>query len=300
MIATGIAALLTVGALGNWRIATPRTPRVLNYIQITNDGVDKNTVLTIGSIQPPMVTDGSRIYFTEEQQGANGVIAQVSVAGGATALDPTPFANVAVNGISPSGSDLLVYTWRTNELRTPLWVVPVLGGTPRQVGETTQDAAWLTDGRIVYSAGHDLFISKSDGTGAHKLATVRGLPVWPRMSPDGRVFRFTEHDPQRDSSSLWEVSADGSHFHQLLVGWSNQGSKCCGNWTLDGRYFVFQSTRSGRTDLWTLCESGGWWRAVPQPSQLTAGPLSLSLPLPSKDGTKLCGRRQTAWRVGPV
>ena len=287
-LVAGVAALFIVaGVIVYWRALSPPTPRVLNYTQITNDGADKITVLTIGSIQPPMVTDGSRVYFTEQQKGANGVIAQVSVAGGATALVPSSFPNVAVNGISPSGSDLLVYTWRTNELRTPLWVIPVLGGTPRRVGETTQDATWLADGRIVYTSGHDLFISKSDGTEAQKLATVTGLPVWPRMSPTGRVLRFTEDDPKSDSSSLWEVSVDGSHPHPLLAGWSNHGTECCGNWTPDGRYFVFQSTRSGRTDLWALRETNGWWRSDNQPVQLTTGPLSLSLPLPSKDGTKL-------------
>jgi len=288
LIATAIAALIAVGSLSYWRFLSPAMPRVLNYTQITSDGADKITVLTIGSIQPPMVTDGSRVYFTEQQKGANGVIAQVSVAGGSTALVPSSFPNVAVNGISPSGSDLLVYTWRTNELLTPLWVIPVLGGTPRRVGDTTQDATWLADGRIVYTSGHDLFISKSGRTEAQKLLTLKGLPVWPRMSPDGRVLRFTEHDPKSDSSSLWEVSADGSHPHPLLPGWSNHGTECCGNWTPDGRYFVFQSTRSGRTDLWALPEKNGWWREFSyQPVQLTAGPMSLSLPLPSKDGTKL-------------
>lgn len=111
--------------------------------------------------------------------------------------------------------------------------------------------------------------------------------MWPRMSPDGTVLRFTEHDPKSDSSSLWEVAADGSHLHPLLVEWSNHGAECCGNWTPDGRFFVFQSTRSGRTDLWVLCEKNGWRRARVQPAQLTAGPMSLSLPPPSKDGQKL-------------
>jgi eukaryotic-like serine/threonine-protein kinase len=287
--AAGVILLLGTGTIAIRWIASAPTPRVLNYTQLTNDGADKITVTTVGSIQPPMVTDGSRIYLTEEQKGGNAAVAQVSVTGGATTLVPTPFTNVAVNGIAPSGSDLLVYTWRTNELQTPLWVIPVLGGTPRKVGETTQDATWLGDGHVVYTSGHDLLISKSDGTEAQKLVTAMGLPVWPRLSPDGRVLRFTEHDPKSDSSSLWEVSADGSHLRPLLPGWSNHGTECCGNWTPDGRYFVFQSTRSGRTDLWALRDTDrkAWWRSDNQPVQLTSGPLSLSLPLPSKDGTKL-------------
>ncbi|HXP17011.1 MAG TPA: protein kinase, partial [Terriglobales bacterium] len=249
-VAVCVVVLLGVGTMAMRWILPASAPRVLSYSQITNDGADKITVLSVGSIQSPMVSDGSRIYFTEEQAGtANGVIAQVSMAGGATALVPTLFPNVAVNGISPGGSDLLVYTWRKNELLTPLWVVPVLGGSPRRVGETTTDATWAADGQIVYTHGHDLYFSRSDGTESRKLATVTGLPVWPRWSPRGKVLRFTEVDPKNDSSSLWEVSAAGSHLQALLPGWSNHAAECCGNWTPDGKYFVFQSTRNGRTDL---------------------------------------------------
>ncbi|MGA8311770.1 MAG: protein kinase, partial [Terriglobales bacterium] len=283
--AAGIALLAGIGVMAvRWSLPLP-TPRVLSYTQLTNDGTDKITVLTVGSIQPPMVTDGSRVYFTEEQKGSNGVIAQVSVTGGTTALVPTALPNVAVNGISPSGSDLLVYSWAANELLTPLWVVPVLGGSPRRVGETTQDATWSEDGQIVFTRDHDLFVCKSDGTDRRKLATVTGLPVWPRWSPSGNVLRFTQHDPNNDSSSLWEVSADGSHLRPLLPEWSNHAAECCGNWTPDGKYFVFQSTRNGRNDLWVLREKNDWWRrARHEPVQLTAGPMSLGLPLPSKEG----------------
>jgi Tol biopolymer transport system component len=118
--------------------------------------------------------------------------------------------------------------------------------------------------------------------------SVEGFPVWPRWSPDGKVLRFTEHDPKKDSSSLWEVSADGTQPHPVLPNWSNHAAECCGDWTPDGKYFVFQSTRNGRTDLWAILEKqNSWRRADREPLQLTAGPMSFSLPLPSKDGKKL-------------
>jgi Tol biopolymer transport system component len=260
----------------------------LNYTQLTNDGADKINVVSIGSIRPPIVTDGSRLYFTEEQRGAGGVIGQVSVAGGETAIIQTPFANVGVLGIAPNGADLLAYTWLANELKVPLWVVPVLGGTPRRIGDVTQDATWSPDGQIVLTRDHDLYLAQSDGTAARKLVSVEGFPVWPRWSPDGKVLRFTEHDPKEDSSSLWEVSADGTQPHPVLPNWSNHAAECCGNWTPDGKYFVFQSTRNGRTDLWAIREKQNSWRkANREPVQLTAGPMSLSLPIPSKDGKKL-------------
>jgi Tol biopolymer transport system component len=77
-------------------------------------------------------------------------------------------------------------------------------------------------------------------------------------------------------------------LHPLLPGWSNHSSECCGNWTPDGKYFVFQSTRNGRIDIWAIREKEAWWpNARVEPAQLTAGPMSLSLPLPSKDGKRL-------------
>src|SRR5208282_477457 len=193
-----------------------------------------------------------------------------------------------VLGISPNGADLLAYTWLANELKVPLWVVPVLGGTPRRIGDVTQDATWSPDGQIVLTRDHDLYVAQSDGTGARKLASVEGFPVWPRWSPDGKVLRFTEHDPKKDSSTLWEVAADGTQPHPVLPNWGNHAAECCGNWTPDGKYFVFQSTRNGRADLWAIREKqNSWQKADREPAQLTAGPMSFSLPLPSKDGKKL-------------
>jgi DNA-binding winged helix-turn-helix (wHTH) protein len=52
-LVAGVAALfIVVGVIVYWRALSPPTLRVLNYTQITNDGADKTTVLTIGSIQP--------------------------------------------------------------------------------------------------------------------------------------------------------------------------------------------------------------------------------------------------------
>ena len=47
---------------------------------------------------------------------------------------------------------------------------------------------------------------------------------------------------------------DGTNLHPLLASWNNPPSECCGSWTSDGKYFVFQSTRHGRTDVWALRE----------------------------------------------
>ena len=133
-------------------------------------------------------------------------------------------------------------------------------------------AAWATcwattrpgqpDGRqIVYANGSSLYLAKSDGTESRKFVTVDGRPYWPRWSPDGSRLRFTVTEyPAGQLGSLWEVAADGSNPHPLLPGWNNPANECCGNWTADGRYFVFQSTRNGTTNIWARREQAGLFR----------------------------------------
>jgi Tol biopolymer transport system component len=101
-------------------------------------------------------------------------------------------------------------------------------------------------------------------------------------------LRFTVLDPKTQTHSLWGVSADGTNLHPLLPGWNNPPSECCGSWTPDGKYFVFQSLRNGRTDIWALREKRGLLQKPEKaPLQLTTGPLAFAGPLPSKDGRKL-------------
>jgi WD40 repeat protein len=214
--------------------------------QITRNGRQKGSFYSYGS---PIVTDGSRLYFGEVAEGRYG-LAQVIALGGETALIPTPFPNVNVLDMSPNGSELLVASRISTEAETPLWVVPALGGSPRRLGDVVgHAAAWAPDGQqIVYAKGPELYRVKSDGAESQKLVSVPGSAHLLRWSPDGSRLRLTIADP--NGGSLWEVAADGTGLHPLLPGWNNPPTECCGNWTPDGKYFVFQSTRNGATNLW--------------------------------------------------
>jgi Tol biopolymer transport system component len=99
-------------------------------------------------------------------------------------------------------------------------------------------------------------------------------------SPDGKTIRLTvDH-------SLWEMSANGSNFHQLLVGWAGAHTICCGHWSPDGAFFLFKS--SPGSQLWALDERRGLFRRPPgQPVRLTFGPIRWGSPVPSKDGKKI-------------
>jgi Tol biopolymer transport system component len=150
------------------------------------------------------------------------------------------------------------------------------------------DASWSPDQqRIVYARGTDLYTAKSDGTDARKLTTVTGLLSRPRWSPNGKTVRFTAVD-RAGTSSLWEVGADGNNLHRLLEGWNKPAAECCGNWTADGNYYIFQSTRDGTASIWALREGEGILRKrAADPVLLTAGPINYLSPIPSLDGRKV-------------
>jgi eukaryotic-like serine/threonine-protein kinase len=279
----GGLAILMAAVLTYWFTRPLPPPRVIGSSQITRNGRQKSTLRL-----PTIVTDGSRLYFGE---GALGrlVLSQVTALGGETVPIPVPFPNIVdVLDMAPNGTELLVASRISTEDETPLWVVPVLGGSPRRLGNVMgHAAAWAPEGQqIVYAKGSELYRVKSDGTESQKLLSVPGTAHWPRWSPDGSRLRFTIVDP--NGSSLWEVAADGTHLYPLLPGWNNPHTECCGNWSPDGKYFVFQSSRGSNPNIWAIREKGSLFeRSNHQPVQLTFGPMSFYSPLPAKDGKRL-------------
>jgi Tol biopolymer transport system component/DNA-binding winged helix-turn-helix (wHTH) protein len=281
-IALSGVVLLLAGAFAFW-LKPPSPPKVVGSAQITSDGWLKSRYGL------PLLSDGSRLYFSAVVAG-RFALAQVSHSGGDSVLIPTPFRNVLPFAISPNRAELLIGSFDVAEAETSLWLLPLPGGPPRRLGDVrAHDAAWSPDGtKLVYANGQDLFLADNDGSNCSKLVTVTDKAWGPRWSPDGSRLRFTLGDPKAGPTSLWEVALDGSRLHQLLPGWGGPASECCGNWTRDGKYFVFSSSRGGTSNIWVIRESEGLFRkAAHVPVQLTTGPMSCHLPLPSQDGRKL-------------
>jgi Tol biopolymer transport system component len=266
-------------------------PTVSNYVQLTHDGLPKSLIGTDGSRLYLGLGVGSSASFTFHS------IAEMSIAGGEPrkiSLMPSP--DMVPVGLSPDGSELLVVDGRGAPPRGPMWSLPILGGSPRRLGEIVgETAAWSPDGKMLaYSNLSDLFVAKADGTEARKLLTVKGDIKNIAWSPDASHLRFdtTESAGTLGQQLAWEVSVSGSvagtDLHRLLAGWHDPPDECCGKWTADGKYFVFQS----KSQIWALPGKGSFlhaelFRSEPKPIALTSSPLLLSAPLPSRDGKKL-------------
>ncbi len=269
--------LFIVGAAAYW-LAPSRQPTILGYTQITHDARGKGLVST----------DAERLYFAE-LQGDRAVASQVSVAGGETSVLATPFENAGPFSVAPNGSALLLGVFRYTAQGMELWSLPLPSGAARRLGDFVIDSAtWSPDGsRLLFSKGPEIYVAKSDGSEPRKLATVGSQVFGIRVSPDGGRLRFDVVDPRNGASAIWEMRRDGTGLHPLLPGWNSNPRECCGNWTPDGKYFLFQSFRDGRTSLWALAEKSAWLSREPKPVQLTNGPLDFNSPVASKDGRRI-------------
>ncbi|MGA7415044.1 MAG: hypothetical protein WBW33_31530, partial [Bryobacteraceae bacterium] len=281
-IGGAVVSLAVMAAAGWWLTRPFPSPRVSGTNEVTHDGLTKWW---------PILADGSRLIYSA---GANGGgTYQVSAKGGESVAVPLQITGRLI-GMSPDGAQLLLAAHESGNLHvntlSELWVKPLLGGEPpRRLGNlfvTNGAASWSPDGQqLVYAINNDLHIARSDGTEIRKLVTAPAPPHFPRWSPDGKRIRFFLREKESSpKKSLWEVSVESGALRSLLRDWQPSLSVYCGNWSPDGRYFVFEVTGHGTSNIWALAEPMGLHRAAAAPFQITTGPMAAYIPVFSPDG----------------
>jgi eukaryotic-like serine/threonine-protein kinase len=277
-IASIFIILLLLG--GGW-LFLPRRPRkavaLRQITQITRDG----------NFKERLVTDGARIYFSEFS-GGHLVLAQASASGGESFLIPVPFTNVAVWSISPDRSSLLVSEFGGGSV-SKFWSLPLPAGSLRPLNDVVaSEAVWSRDGRqLAFIKGLDIFLADPDGNHQQKIGGFDEIPNHLRFSPDGRRLRFTLKPPGRNTSSLWEMQSDGSNLHPLFPRWKPDAMQCCGEWTRDGLYYIFELLGPASTiDLWAAAD-GAREPARDAPVQLTNGPVWYTDPVAGPEENRI-------------
>ena len=276
-----LAVLLGVGALAYFWIRPAGVPKVSNYVQLTHDGQPK---FLVG-------TEGSRLFLYVASSNTKGWPTCPPQVASPVKMQLPGWFHLALGLVAVAGRIHTSHDGRAwfTPSSGPLWSVPLLGGSPRKLGDIVgQDGAWSADGKFVaYSIGNNLFTAKADGTDARKVITVgdSGFVFNPVWSPDGNHLRFIYGATLTDPSYFMEVSLDGTGLHRLLPGWSKPPDSVPGNgaWTVDGKYFLFMLGRQ----IWALPRKAGFLHSEPKPIQLTSSPLPLSPPVQSTDGKKL-------------
>ena len=284
-----IAALVAVAGLRLWGPSESERPMLLPYTQITSS--DSIFPGEVGVERfPVLLTDGSRLYFSKIESG-RVALAYSAISGGGEAhalITPPEIGAPRLADISPDGSKLLVFGETLTELERTMWIVPSAGGAARKiVSGLGHDGVWMPDGTtILYASGRNILIGHNDGQEVRVLTSVPGRAFWLRSAPDGSRLRFTVVDSATRAPSLWEFTFAGNKLRPLLPRWTNPSAECCGNWTPDGKNFVFASNRREGSNVWILPEKN-WIGAQASPIQLTAGPLNFLGPVPARHGNQI-------------
>lgn len=282
---TGAVGLgLAIAAVGFYLGKSQSKGTPARIEQLTTSGRIAPGTPTMESF-PASATDGLRIYTPVIVEGRTA-LSQVEIHTGAVQSLPVPseIASPSLGDISPDGSKLLLRSHLSPESEQPLWIVPTGGGSALRIANTVgHDATWMPNGSdILYAAGNQLLIAHlQDGTST-PFATLTGRAFWMRWSPDGRLLRFTLTDPIRHTLGLWQINPDGKQLKPILSGWAKPEMQCCGVWTGDGRYFVFQSSAGQSSDLWRLNGT-----STESPVRVTNGPLSFEAPVVSRIGHRI-------------
>ena len=154
-----------------------------------------------------------------------------------------------------------------------IFVVPSIGGTPRQLttGSTNQGGSeWTPDGRSVLFSGlrsesdqyqwreSEIYaVDVADGR-VRQLTNRKGPDANPTVSPDGRLVAYTGYDWTTDTwvdSRIYVMSIDGTNPRLVSGDWDRSPSNL--RWSADGAGVYFTAQNEGSQNFYYLPVSGG-------------------------------------------
>ncbi|MGB9513352.1 MAG: winged helix-turn-helix domain-containing protein, partial [Candidatus Acidiferrum sp.] len=274
----GLLLACIIGGLIISFVSPLRVPRVIDSTQLTFDGVNKSD----------LHVRAGELYFNERV--ANRVaLLKVPAIGGTPMVLASSYPGIYLGDVSSDGSKLLVGT-PTNLMKGPfrLELMDLPSGSLQGLsGLTVDDASWAQGGNLILARGNEILLASADGSNPRKLLTAAGPVYHLRYSPDGTRLRFTVGNRHAESVSIWEARPDGSGAHEILTNMTDFPSRCCGEWSPDGRYFYFQTIRNGSSRIWALAERHPFWARASAPVELTTVPPNFYVGGTSPDGKKL-------------
>jgi Tol biopolymer transport system component/DNA-binding winged helix-turn-helix (wHTH) protein len=205
---------------------------------------------------PAFSPDGSTIAFASDRSGRLEIYMRPLAAGAREVPVTTDGQDNVQPAWSPDGRYLAYHSMR----RGGLWLLPALGGTPRQISDFGSAPAWSPDGRRIafsslgqaalesvaqYSSSLWMLDVDADGPSKPRRLTEPGRPPIGHgplvFSPDGRDVLFV-------AEGVWAVPSDGSTAVRELV---------------KGSATDVAVAPDGGTVYWTGWERSNWhiWRA---------------------------------------
>ena len=149
-----------------------------------------------------------------------------------------------------------------------IFVVPAIGGTPRQITSGNYDhngTDWTPDGKSILFSGlrteiedyqwreSEIYSVDVAGGNIRQLTKRKGPDGNPSVSPDGKRVAYTGYDYSRDTwvdSKLYVMNIDGSNPRVVSGDWDRSPSDI--DWAADGSGVYFTAQNEGSQNLYFL------------------------------------------------
>ncbi len=215
--AIGAVAAVLVAAI--WWFAQLR-PAVGDSGHGSTSPMHRQVTFTGTEGTPAVSPDGRRIAYVSNQASGKRLVVQELAGGPPLEIFAAP--EIGHLRWSPDGTELLV--WTRGAGRNGVYVLPLLGGTPRAIATGQYVACWSPDASTVavatFLVGRILML---DTLGrAQRTLTLEGdhWAIWDLdWTAAGNRVVFVSSDEQ-GRYSIWTIRADGSEQKRILSGGS--------------------------------------------------------------------------------
>jgi TolB protein len=229
------------------------------------DGQNQRQLTSLHSIAltPRWSPDATRIAYTCYPPAGMYLSAQIcmySMLSGKNIAWPRYRGTNSSPAWSPDGTRLM---FMSSMLGNPeLWVTNADGSKPKRLTYTTgantspswnpktgQEVAFVSD----RGGLPQLFMMDADGSNTTKVDLVdMGYVIDPSWSPNGELLAFSWRRPDDN----YDIYVMDIATHQLLQLTRDAGRNERPCWAPDGRHLVFESTRTGTRQIWSMLADG--------------------------------------------
>jgi TolB protein len=238
--------------------------------QMDYDGANQKQLTHLGDIalSPHVSPDGSRVAFSGVTKEGWQILMYSLELGRLVS-----FTHFGGDNYSPAwssdGQNIAFSSSRSGN--TEIYSVSSSGGNARRLTENKGpdvSPTWnpKTNAQIAWVSGRtglpQIYTMASDGTNVVR-ATDQGYAVSPSWSPNGQFLAFAwvrHYGPGAPGASdIYVMDIASRQWVQLT---HDGGHNDFPSWSPDGRHIVFQSNRTGKTQIWTMLADGSETRQL--------------------------------------